>query len=114
MVGAVISQKDPENGVLHPITYHSRKLNSAELNYEIYDKEMLAIVETMDQYRHYFKRLGHTTTVFSDHWNLLWFTEMKVYNCRQVRWAEKLSHFDFKIVFRPGKQGGSLMHCPGG
>src|SRR5579859_8140581 len=51
-VGSVISQKDPENGVLHPITFHSRKFNSAELNYEIYNKEMLAIVETMDQYRH--------------------------------------------------------------
>jgi transposase InsO family protein len=105
-VGAVISQRDPESGLLHPITFHSRKFNSAELNYEIYDKEMLAIVETMDQYRHYFEGLGHATTVLSDHRNLLWFTETKVYNRRQARWAEKLSRFDFKIVFRPGKQGG--------
>ena len=67
---------------------------------------MLAIVEMMDQYRHYFEGLRHTTDVFSDHRNLLWFIEMKVYNRRQARWAEKLSRFDFKIVFRPGKQGG--------
>ena len=105
-VGAVISQRDPESGRLHPITFHSRKFNSAELNYEIYDKEMLAIVETMDHYRHYFEGLGQTTTIFSDHRNLLWFTETKVYNRRQARWAEKMSRFDFKIVFRPGKQGG--------
>ena len=105
-VGAVISQRDPETGMLHPITFHSRKFNAAELNYEIYDKEMLAIVETMDYYRHYFEGLGQTTTIFSDHRNLLWFTETKVYNRRQARWAEKLSRFDFKIVFRPGKQGG--------
>jgi len=77
-----------------------------ELNYEIYDKEMLAIVETMDQYRHYFEGLGHATTAFSDHRNLLWLTETKVYDRRQAWWAEKLSRFDFKIVFRPGKQGG--------
>ena len=70
-VGAVISQRDPESGMLHPITFHSRKFNSAELNYEIYDKEMLAIVETMDYYRHYFEGLGQTTTIFSDHRNLL-------------------------------------------
>ena len=105
-VGAVISQRDPESGRLHPITFHSRKFNSAELNYEIYDKEMLAIVETMDYYRHYFEGLGQTTTIFSDHRNLLWFTETKVYNRRQARWAEKLSRFDFKIIFRPGKHGG--------
>ena len=67
---------------------------------------MLAIVETMDRYRHYFEGLGQTTTIFSDHRNLLWFTETKVYNRRQARWAEKMSRFDFKIVFRPGKQGG--------
>jgi hypothetical protein len=73
-VGTVISQKDPENGVLHPITFHSRKFNLVELNCEIYNKEMLAIMETMDQYRHYFEGLGHTTTVFSYHRNLLLFT----------------------------------------
>ena len=105
-VGAVVSQRDPGSGRLHPITFHSRKFNSAELNYEIYDKEMLAIVETMDRYRHYFEGLGQTTTIFSDHRNLLWFTETKVYNRRQARWAEKLSRFNFTIVFRPGKQGG--------
>jgi hypothetical protein len=57
-LGAVISQRNPEDGTLHPITFHSRKFNLAEQNYEIYDKEMLAIVETMDQYRHYFEGLG--------------------------------------------------------
>ena len=93
-------------GRLQLITFHSRKFNSAELNYEIYDKEMLAIIETMDRYRHYFKGLGQTTTIFSDHRNLLWFTETRVYNRRQARWAEKLSRFNFTIVFRPGKQGG--------
>jgi len=63
-------------------------------------------METMDQYRHYFEGLRHMTTVFSDHRNLLWFMEMKVYNRRQVQWVEKLSRFDFKIVFHPGRQGG--------
>jgi len=105
-LGAVVSQRSPDDGLLHPITFHSRKFNDAEQNYEIYDKEMLAIVETMDHYRHYFEGLGHKTTVFSDHRNLLWFTETKIYNRRQARWAEKLSRFDFVIVFRPGKEGG--------
>ena len=79
-LGAAISQRGPDDGLLHPITFYSRKFNSAELNYKIYDKEMLAIVETMDHYRHYFEGLGHKTTVFSDHHDLLWFMETKIYN----------------------------------
>src|SRR5271170_2282449 len=102
----VVSQRDPETGELHPITFWSRKFNLAELNYEIYYKEMLAIVEKMEHYRHYFEGLGQQTILFSDHKNLLWFTETKIYNRRQARWAEKLSRFNFKIVFRLGKQGG--------
>ena len=104
--GGIVSQRDPKMGMLHPIAFWSRKFNSAELNYEIYDKEMLAIVDTMERYRHYFEGLGQQTIIFSDHKNLLWFTETKIYNRRQARWAEKLSRFDFKIIFRPGKQGG--------
>jgi hypothetical protein len=104
-MGAVISQRG-DDGKLYPIMFMSRKFIDAELNYEIYDKEMLAIVEAMDKHRHYFEGLGQKTTVYSDHKNLLWFTETKVYNRRQARWAEKLSRFDFVIVFRPGKQGG--------
>jgi Reverse transcriptase (RNA-dependent DNA polymerase)/RNase H-like domain found in reverse transcriptase/Integrase zinc binding domain/Chromo (CHRromatin Organisation MOdifier) domain/Integrase core domain len=104
-MGGAISQLGPD-GLLHPIAFFSRKFNGAELNYEIYDKEMLAIVEAMDRYRYYFEGLGHKTTVYTDHRNLLWFTETKLYNRRQARWAEKLSRFDFVIVFRPGKQGG--------
>ena len=50
--------------------------------------------------------MGQQITVYSDHHNLLWFTETKIYNRRQARWAEKLSKFDFVIVFRPGKDGG--------
>src|SRR5271170_562495 len=67
---------------------------------------MLAIVETMNHYRHYLEGLGQQTIIFSDHKNLLWFTETKVYNRGQARWAEKLSRFNFRIVFRPGKRGG--------
>ena len=104
-LGAVVSQRTPD-GLLHPIAFHSRKFNPAELNYEIYDKEMLAIVDSLEHYRHLFEGLGQQITIYSDHHNLLWFTETKVYNRRQARWAEKLSKFDFVIHFRPGKQGG--------
>jgi hypothetical protein len=104
-LGAVVSQKGSD-GLVHPVAFHSRKFNPAELNYEIYDKEMLAIVESLEHYRHYFEGLGQQATIYSDHHNLLWFRETKVYNRRQARWAEKISKYDFVIVFRPGKEGG--------
>ena len=86
-LGGVVSQRGPD-GRLHPVAFHSRKFNAAELNYEIYDKEMLAIVDTLEHYRHYFEGLGHQVTIYSDHQNLPWFTKMKIYNRRQARWAE--------------------------
>jgi hypothetical protein len=104
-LGAVISQYG-DDGLLHPVAFHSRKFGPAELNYEIYDKELLAIVDSLEQYRHMFEGLGHQIAIYSDHHNLLWFTETKVYNRRQARWAEKLSKYDFVIHFRPGTQGG--------
>lgn len=104
-LGAVISQLDAE-GKMHPVAFHSRKFNPAELNYDIYDKEMLAIVDSLEHYRHLFEGLGQQITIYSDHHNLLWFTETKVYNRRQARWAEKLAKYDFVIHFRPGAQGG--------
>ena len=88
-----------DDGIQHPIAYYSHKFLLAELNYEIYDREMLLIVQIMDHYRHYFEGLGHKTKIYLEHKNLLWFIETKIYTRRQIRWAEKLSRFDFIIVF---------------
>jgi len=49
-LGAVLSQKGPD-GKVHPVAYHSRKLTLAEMNYEIHDKELLAIVDSMTKWR---------------------------------------------------------------
>src|SRR4051812_10899224 len=51
-LGAVCSQYD-DDGLLHPVAYYSRKLISAEMNYQIYDKELLAIVCAFKHWRHY-------------------------------------------------------------
>ena len=104
-LGAVVSQLDPK-GKMHPIAFHSQKFNPTELNYDIYDKEMLAIVDSLEHYRHLFEGLEQQITIYSDHYNLLWLTEMKVYNRRQARWADKLAKYDFMIHFRPEVQGG--------
>ena len=104
-LGGTVSQYD-DDGVLHPCAFHSRKFTPPERNYEIYDKEMLAIVECMDVWRHFFEGADHKLKVLTDHKNLVWFTETKSYNRRQARWEEKLSRFDFVIQFRPGVEAG--------
>jgi hypothetical protein len=104
-LGAVLSQRDEENR-LHPIAFHSRKFQPAEINYEIHDKELLAIVDAFKHWRRYCEGAIHQVQVFSDHQNLEYFTTTKVLNRRQARWAQELAGIDFKIYYRPGSQNG--------
>ena len=54
-VGAVLYQLDPEDTLWHPVAFYSKSLSVHERNYEIYDKEMLAIIRELEEYRHYLK-----------------------------------------------------------
>lgn len=101
----ILSQLDDE-GVLRPVAYFSRKHNPAECNYEIYDKELMAIVRAFEEWRPELEGSAHPVQVISDHKNLEYFTSTKQLSRRQARWSEFLSRFDYKIVYRPGKAGG--------
>jgi len=104
-LGAMLSQRNNE-GRLHPVAFHSRKFQPAEINYEIHDKELLAIVDAFKHWRRYCEGATHQVQVFSDHHNLEYFTTTKVLNRRQARWAQELAGIDFKIYYRPGTQNG--------
>jgi hypothetical protein len=101
----ILSQYDDE-GILHPVAFYSKKHSPAECNYEIYDKELLAIVRAFEEWRPHLEGSSHPIQVLSDHKNLEYFMTTKLLNRRQARWSEFLSRFDFKIVYRPGKAGG--------
>jgi len=77
-----------------------------EINYEIHDKELLAIVDAFKHWRRYCKGATHQVQVFSDHQNLEYFTTTKVLNRRQARWAQELAGVDFRIYYRPRTQNG--------
>jgi len=104
-IGAVLSQRDIK-GRLHPVAFHSRKFARAEINYEIHDKELLAIVDAFKHWRRYCEGATNQVQVFSDHQNLEYFTTTKVLNRRQARWAQELVGIDFRIYYRPGTQNG--------
>ncbi|KAM4067544.1 reverse transcriptase (RNA-dependent DNA polymerase) [Hirsutella rhossiliensis] len=99
--GGVLSQYDDE-GVLRPVAYFSSKHSAQECNYEIYDKELLAIIKALEEWRPELQGTQEPFEVITDHKNLEYFTTTKALNQRQVRWSEFLSGFNFRIVYRPG------------
>ncbi len=84
VIEACISQSDDKKR-LHLIAFYSRKLTDAELNYEIHDKKLLAIVDFFKQWRVYLKEFKHQIQLYTDHKNLLYFTITKVLNRRHIR-----------------------------
>jgi len=71
-IAGILSKKF-EDGKIHPVRFVSRKLNPAELNYDVYDKEMLVVVFSLQKNRHYLQGAKHKTMIFSDHQNLTYF-----------------------------------------
>ena len=105
VVAGVLSQKHGKE--LKPVAYFSKKMTPAECNYMIYDKELLAIVKNFETWRPELASVdpNQPVKVLTDHQNLEHFMTTKQLNRRQVRWAEFLSEFNFKISYRPGKEG---------
>ena len=71
-----LSQPD-ENGVLHPVAFFSRRLTLTECNYDIYDKELMAIVRAFEEWRAELEGAGVPVEVISDHKNLQHFMTTK-------------------------------------
>ena len=70
--GAVLRQQD-NNGDWHPCAYLSKSFSPTEHNYKIYDRELLAIIQSLTDWRHYLIGSPHKVTVLSDHQNLTYF-----------------------------------------
>ncbi|SPC66568.1 uncharacterized protein UHOD_12259 [Ustilago sp. UG-2017b] len=102
-VAAVLSQSF-DQGARHPIAFFSKKLDPAQLNYPIFDKEMFAIVAAFKHWRQYLEGAKFQVQVLTDHRSLEYFTTTKQLNRRQARWSELLADFDFIIQYRPGAQ----------
>ena len=73
-----------------------------EINYEIHDKKMWAIVAWFWEWEHLSKSVEGVVMVFTDYKNLKYFNTTKVLTRRQARWAEDLAGYNFKVIYRPG------------
>ena len=101
-IGAVLSQK--QDNKWHPIAFMSESMTSEERNYPIYDKEMLAIIKALKEWRPYLYEAKHTVEVWTDHANIQYFREPQDLNRRQARWMLLLWKYDLTIIHKPGKE----------
>jgi len=81
-------------------------MQPVEWNYDIYNKELLAIVDSFCLWRLYLKGAAQTTMVISDHHMLKYFTTSKQLSQHQARWSEFLSGFNYIIHHCPGELSG--------
>ncbi|GFH49195.1 hypothetical protein CTEN210_05671 [Chaetoceros tenuissimus] len=96
-LGSSIAQYD-DDGILHPVAYFSHKLNSAQMNYTVGDKEFLSIFETLRTYRTML--LGAEIHLYTDHQNL---TFKNINSQRILRWRMYIEEYGPKLHFIPGE-----------
>ncbi|QRW22121.1 Retrotransposable element Tf2 protein [Rhizoctonia solani] len=104
-MGAILSQQGEDNR-LHPIAYMSKSFLGAKSNYDMHDKELLAIIKALEEWQIFLEATDKPIQVFTDHRNLEYWMQAQTFNQRHARWRIFLSDFNFEIHYCPGKQSG--------
>lgn len=100
-VASMLYQLEPITGRKKIISFHSRSLRGPEINYAITEKEALAVVTALKQYRVFV--INSKLTIISDNKALSFIQTCKLTNSRLSRWILTLQEYNFDIVYRPGK-----------
>jgi len=88
------------------VAFISKSLSDTERNYEIHDKEILAVVRCLEAWRHFLEGATVRFEIWTDHKNLEYFMKAQKLNRRQVRWTLYLSRFDFTLKHVPESKMG--------
>jgi hypothetical protein len=86
--------------------YFSCTYSPAEANYDIYEKEFLAVIKAIQNWRAHLIWTEKPFIIETDHKNLTYWKEPKKLTGQTVCWHEKLQDYNFKIVHVPGKDNG--------
>ncbi len=92
-----------ENEIFHSVTYFSKKHNSVECNYEIYDKELIIIVCTFKKWWSELEDFIYSVEMIMNHKYLKYFMSIKQLSYHQARWSEFLFRFNYHIVYHLNK-----------
>ncbi|KAG1938716.1 retrotransposable element [Pimephales promelas] len=103
-VGAVLSQRSASDNKVHPCAFFSHRLSSAERNYDVGNRELLAIRLALGEWRQWLEGSSVPFVVWTDHRNLEYIRSAKRLNARQARWSLFFTRFDFSISYRPGSK----------
>lgn len=98
-IGAVSSQG--EIGKDRPVAYYSRVLRGPEIRYDTYEKEAVAIVQAVKNFRPYIYM--RPFTVVTDHKPLVWYKTAKDGNARILKWRLRLAEYEYDVIHKPGK-----------
>ena len=88
------------------VAFISKSLSDTERNYEIHNKEMLAVVRCLEAWRHFLKGATVKFEIWTDHKNLEYFMKAQKLNQRQAKWALYLSRFNFMLKHVLGSKMG--------
>jgi hypothetical protein len=100
-IGGTLQQLT-DDGLWVSCAFFSKKNNPAECNYEIHDKELLAIIRCLEEWDAELRGVDGFE-IHTDHKNLEYFMTVRKLTERQMRWSLILSRYKFKIVHVPGK-----------
>ncbi|XP_052882238.1 uncharacterized protein LOC128290571 [Gossypium arboreum] len=95
-IGAVLTQDG------RPVAYFSEKLSGASLNYPVYDKEMYALIRSLETWQHYLR--PKEFVIHSDHEELKFIKGQHKLNKRHAKWVEYLESFPYVIKYKKGKE----------
>ena len=88
------------------MAYRSKTMQPAECNYDIHDKELLAIIQAFMEWKRYTRGSSKPIRVLTDHKNFVTFLSTKEQSERQARWRQFLTQYNFKIEYQPRKECG--------
>ena len=112
-VGAVLSQEGKHltptlakqhKPILHPIAYYSATFTQTERNYDIYERELLAVMKALAHWRQYLGWTKEPFVIMTDHANLQYWKSPKNLNRRTARWQADLQEYDYEIRHIPSKE----------
>ena len=103
-VGAILSQLQGKPEKSYHSAFFSKKLNSAERNYGLGNRELLAVILAFEEWRHWLEGAAHPFQILTDHRNLEHIRAAKCLNFRQARWALCLTRFRFTMFYRHGTE----------
>ena len=100
-VGAILFQHN-QCGKRKALGYASRTLNAAERNYDVWDREFLALIFGLTYWHHLLSGTKHPVQVFVDHTNLLHYRHPQKVNRRVAQYILTLADYNIQIQHRPG------------